>query len=106
MAAIALIVGLFFVVGIAVGVIGIVTFAVVRQDRSRSRRSGKAGIGAASLFDPTGAAVYGLLRGDLAVRDGGSSATEVFQASARTVADAYEEAVQDSHQTGTKRDNL
>jgi hypothetical protein len=105
MAVIALAVALFFVVGIFVGVIAIVGLSVVRRDRSRSRRSGRAGLGAASLFDPTGRAVYGLLRGDLAVRDG-SSATEAFQASARTIADAYEEAVQDSHQTGTKRDNL
>jgi hypothetical protein len=64
----------------------------------RASRGPADGVGPSvgSLFDITGAAVYGLMRQALEAKVPEGSATESFRASARTVADAYGEAVRDN----------
>lgn len=98
---------LFFLIGLIVGVVVVLAMTAASKNRGPRRLgSGRAALSAASLFDPTGGSVYHLARTDLEVRNSGSSAIETFQASARTVADAYEEATQGEQPTDVKSDSL
>jgi len=85
-----------FVAGATGGVIAVLSLAIARQDRRSERaRAERVRLSTASLFDLTGTSVYSMLRQALAVRKPDKSAIESFHASARTVSDAYDEAVRD-----------
>lgn len=79
---------------------GAMFLAQPQADRGRAREDSlRLVLGSASLYDPTGQRVYDLTRGLMAVKEPDSSAIEPFRASARTVADAYEEATRDRQHT-------
>jgi hypothetical protein len=108
-----------FIVGLAIGTGGALIgslagpwlWVVLRKLQSRSvhpetspsgdgkehghARSVRARVGAASVLDPSGASIYALMRSILKVSHPDKSATQAFRASARTIADAYDEAVRD-----------
>ena len=96
-----------FVAGAVAGMIAVVSLAIARGDRRPKRgRSDGVSLSMASLFDLTGMTVYALLRRSLAVRDPDKSVIGSFHASARTVADAYDEAVRDSQRMGAESGSL
>jgi len=95
-----LLVLLVFVAGIALGVIAIVAISVRQEDQPTQREghASRVGLSTGTLLDPSGLSVYALTRRLLAVRRPDRSPMGPFRASARTVGDAYGEAVQDERE--------
>jgi hypothetical protein len=61
----------------------------------RRGQSARVRVGVASLLDPTGVSVYALMRDMLRASHPEGTAPRAFRSSARTMADAYEEATRD-----------